>query len=129
MDNTGNILKATLQSYGAREFEIVALSGDPHRGLAAIQHAVAKGAERPISYATALYDNPDWNPKGETRRVATNQHVDRACSHCGGDRFVFVIDDPSQLYGESVAPCEKCNVEANASFYRVDGKRMKVVPA
>jgi hypothetical protein len=128
-DNTGNILRDTLKSYGAREFEIVALSGDPHRGLAAIQQAVSKRAERPIPYATALYDNREWSPKGETRRVATNQHVERACEHCGGDRIVFVTADPSQLYGETVAPCEKCNASANTIFYRVSGQRMEAKPA
>lgn len=128
-DNTGNILRATLQSYGAREFEIVALSGDPHRGQAALEHAVKKGAELPIPYAIALYDNRDWNPKGELRRQASNQHVERACGHCGGDRFVPVDDDPTVLYGESFAPCEKCNAQTNTTFYRGDGTRVQAVPA
>lgn len=129
MDNTGITLRDALKSYGAREFEIVALSGDPHRGLAAINQAVTKGAERPIPYAIALYDNKEWNPRGETRRHATNQHAERTCSHCGGDRFIFVDDDWKVPYGERVAPCKECNPEVNASFYRVDGTRVKVVPA
>lgn len=128
-DNTATMLRDTLKSYGAREFEIVALGGIPHRGLAAIQAAVTKGAEAPIAYAIALYDNRDWNPKGELRRQAPNQHVERTCDHCGGDRFVVIADDPAKLYGETYAPCKECNAESNTTFYRVDGTRVKALPA
>lgn len=112
-DNTESILRTALESHGAREFEVVALSMDAHRGLAAFNVAVQRGADNPIQYAIALFDKPDWQPKGETRRVATNQSVERTCAHCGGDRFVPLAESVTELYVEQHAPCKVCNPTAN----------------
>ena len=120
MDNTESILRSALESHGAREFEVVALMMDPHRGLAALNFAVAKGAERPIPYAIAVFDNESWQPAGESRRVSTNQAVETKCAVCGGDRFVPVTAGLG-MYEETYAPCAACNGDCNTSFYRVDG--------
>lgn len=106
-------LRNELLKLGAREYEVVALTMDPDRGLAALKVAQTRGAEHPISYAIKIFDNEDWHPSGEVRRHATNLSVERICPHCGGDRFVVVTDDPSALYGESHAPCQICNPKAN----------------
>lgn len=124
MDNTESILRSALESHGAREFEMVALMMDPHRGLAALNYAVAKGAERPIPYAIAVFDNEEWKPQGETRRVATNQAVEKTCSHCGRDRFVVVTHDPSALYGETYAPCSACNPKADTTRWVSNERRV-----
>lgn len=122
-------LRDTLVSYGAREFEIVALSENPERGLAAIQYAVERGVERPLPYAIAVYDNPDWQPKGAKPRHATNLFAESRCKHCGGNRLVLITDDPKTLYAETYAPCKECNPSANTVYYRVDGTRMATKPA
>lgn len=116
-------LRNALEKLGAREFEHVALSLDPARGLAALVYAQSKGADNPIAYAIKLFDNPDWKPAGEVRRVATNLSVDRKCIHCGGDRFVFVTDDVDVLYGQTVAPCIYCNKDANTVRWVGDERR------
>jgi hypothetical protein len=114
-DNTEAILRSALKAHGAREFEVVALTMNADRGLAALRYAEQKGAERPIQYAIKLYDSEEWQPSGKTKRQATNLAVDRSCVHCSGDRFVPVTDDPKALYGESYAPCIYCNKDANTS--------------
>jgi hypothetical protein len=111
-DNTGLILRTALERLGAREFEIVALTLDEDRGLAALNIAEARGANHPISYAIKLFDDPEWNPAGESRRASTNQSVDRSCHHCGGDRFVIVTAG-LDLYDETYAPCKVCNPKAD----------------
>ena len=127
-NNPSEDLRGALEKLGAREFEIVALSMDPARGLAALAYAQLKGAENPIPYAIKVFDNPDWQPSGESRRVATNLSVDMKCVHCEGDRFVTVTDDPSVLYGETYAPCVYCNKDANTEFWTADGRKF-VSPA
>ena len=123
MNNSTDDLKREMERLGAREFEIVALSMDPDRGLAALGVANTKGVEHPIAYATKLFDSPDWHPSGAARRLATNVHVEKACKACGGDRFVPVTDDWRVLYGETYAPCAACNADANTTFWRVDGTK------
>lgn len=125
-DNTADQLKSALASHGAREFEVVALSLDPHRALSALNYAVAKGAEHPISYAIKLFDNENWKPSGETRRVAVNQSVDKTCTHCGGDRFVPVTAGLGP-YEETYAPCKVCNAGANTVRW-VGNERRETVP-
>lgn len=127
MDNTESVLREALQEHGAREFEMVALMLDPHRGLAALNYAVMRGVDRVIPYAIKVFDNPDWQPSGEKRRMATNQAVERRCSHCGGDRFVPVVDDWSTLYAETYAPCKVCNAGTNTSRF-VGDERRETVP-
>ncbi len=122
--STEEMLRKELGALGAREFEVVALTMDPDRGLAALHYATERGVERPIAYAIAVFDNPDWSPKGEVRRVATNVSVDVTCTHCGGDRFVVVTDDTSKLYGESYAPCAHCNSGANTTRYVMNERRV-----
>ena len=117
-------LRKELSALGAREFEKVALTLDSDRGLSALHDAQERGAEHPVAYAIKLFDSSEWFPSGEVRRRATNLHVDKACAHCGGDRFVFVKDEPGP-YGEAVAPCKACNAEANVTFWRVDGTRVR----
>lgn len=75
--NPGNdeILRKELLALGARPYELVALGMEPVRGLAALHFAQAKGVERPIAYAIVLFDDPDWNPSGESKRKGTNRHV------------------------------------------------------
>jgi hypothetical protein len=119
-------LKSALQKLGAREFEIAALSLDPHRGLGALALAQAKGVDRPISYAIKLFDSADWQPSGEKRRQVVNASVDVKCAVCAGDRFVAVLDDPTTLYAETYKPCPKCNASVDCSFYRADGSRFVV---
>jgi hypothetical protein len=114
---TEETLRKELGSLGAREFEMVALTMEPDRGLAALRYATTKGVDHPIPYAIKIFDNPDWQPSGEKRRLATNQSVDITCPHCGGDRFVVATDDPAALYGESYAPCSKCNAQADTTRY------------
>jgi hypothetical protein len=117
-------LRKELGSLGAREFEVVALTADVDRGLAALRQAIARGAEHPIPYAIKLYDKVEWQPSGEVRRLSTNVHAEVKCEKCGGDRLVPVTDDPSSLYGETWAPCSGCNADANTAFYRTDGTRI-----
>jgi hypothetical protein len=121
-------LRKELGSLGAREFEVVALTMNSDRGLAALRYAVQRGADHPISYATKLFDNPDWHPSGETRRQATNIAVETKCSHCGGHRFVAVLDDWRVPYGETYAPCKQCNASANTEFWTAHGERRVAVP-
>lgn len=121
-----NDLRTALGQLGAREFEIVALSMDPHRGLAALSTAQEKGVERPIAYAIKLFDSDDWQPRGEKKTQLVNASVDVRCETCGGDRFVFVDDNPNVLYGETVKPCPSCNASVNAEFWRADGSRFAV---
>ena len=119
-------LKSALTKLGAREFEMVALSMDAHRGLAALAVAQAKGAEHPVSYAIKLFDSPDWQPSGEKPRHATNVAVEVTCATCHGVRFVSVTDDPTKLYGETYKPCPRCNSTVDAGFWRADGSRFEV---
>lgn len=119
-------LRSELLRLGAREFEVVALSMDPVRGLAALAVATSRGVDHPISYAIKVFDNPDWHPSGEARRVATNVHADVRCATCGGDRFVFVTDNPHVLYGETVKPCPSCNTSLDAGFWKANGERFVV---
>ena len=120
-------LRTALQGLGAREFEIVALSMDPHRGLAALATAQTRGVDRPVPYAIKLFDSPDWQPSSEKQRIATNRSVERKCAHCGGDRFVPVTSGPG-LYEETYAPCKVCNAGANTTRYSVDGTRLETAP-
>jgi hypothetical protein len=107
---------------GARDFEIVALSMDAERGLAALAYAQTKGADNPIAYAIKLFDSNEWQPRGENRRLLTNVSVDKRCDHCGGDRFV-PVDAGLGLYEETYAPCVKCNANANTEFWTVRGEK------
>ena len=118
-------LRTALGQLGAREFEIVALSMDPHRGLAALAAAQGKNVERPIPYAIKLFDSDDWQPRGEKKTQLVNAAVDVRCDSCGGDRFVFVTN-ANVPYGESVKPCADCNSSVNAGFWRIDGSRFEV---
>ena len=122
-NNSGDDLRTEMNRLGAREFEVVALSMNADRGLAALQVAQNKGAQNPIAYAIKIFDDPEWNPSGENRRSATNLAVDVKCLTCFGDRFVFVTDDPTTLYGETVKPCPSCNASLDASFWKADGTR------
>jgi hypothetical protein len=121
-------LRRELEKLGAREFEIVALSMNPVRGLAALTYANARGADRPVAYAVSMFDNPDWQPSGETQRRGTNLSVDRDCSHCGGNLMVLVTDDPHELYGETWAPCIVCNKSANTEFWTARGSKFTATP-
>jgi len=125
VDNTENILKRELESHGAREFEMVALSMDPHRGLAALHYAVSKNANNPVTYAIAVFDNPDWQPSGGNRRQAQNQSVDITCPQCGGDRFV-PVEQGEGLYEETYAPCKACNGNANTVRWVGNERRVTV---
>lgn len=127
-NNSSEDLKREMERLGAREFEVVALSMDADRGLAALAVAQAKGVDHPIAYATKLFDSPDWQPSGASRRVATNVHVEKACGVCDGDRFVSVTDDWKVLYGETWAPCAQCNADANTAFWRIDGHKFVSAP-
>lgn len=111
-----------LQKRGAREFQVAALAGDENRALAAIAEAERRGIEHVISYAMTLYEDPSWSPTGAKSRVLTNQSVDRACTHCGGDRFVPVTVGAG-LYEETYAPCFHCNSEANTVRWVRDERR------
>jgi hypothetical protein len=124
--STEETLRKELGALGAREFEVVALTMESERGLAALRHAVEKGANYPISYAIKLFDNEEWQPQGEKRRLVTNASVDRQCERCGNNRFV-PVDSVTALYGETYAPCAACNGSTNASFYRGNGDLVKVV--
>lgn len=119
--------KQELQRRGAREFQIVALSADEPRALAAISEAERRGIEHVVSYALTLYDDPSWSPTGAKSRPVqvTNAVVEVSCAACGGDRFVPVTDNPLLLYGESYAPCAACNSNANTTFWRADGSRAR----
>jgi hypothetical protein len=126
--STEETLRKELGALGAREFEVVALTMDPERGLAALHYAQTKGVDYPLSYAIKVFDNPDWFPKGETRRLVTNAHVDRKCDACGGHLFVVVTDDVTALYGETYAPCAACNSSANTVRYSPMGDMLKTAP-
>ena len=121
-------LRRELGSLGAREFEVVALSMNADRGLAALNVAVERGADHPIAYAIKLFDNADWNPAGEVRRRVTNTYAERKCEHCDGMGLVLVTDGPG-LYDETWAPCIKCNADCNTTFWRADGTRLVTEPA
>ena len=120
-------LRTALERHGAREYEVVALSMDAHRGLAALALAERKGVDHPVSYAIKVFDSPDWQPSGEKRRQQTNVHVERTCAHCQGDRFVIVTEGP-RMYDESYAPCEKCNAGANTERW-VGNQRLETAAA
>lgn len=127
--NSSEGLRNELVRLGAREFEIVALLMDPARGAAALDVAVSKGASHPIAYAIKVFDNPDWQPSGETRKKAVNVHArPTACQTCDGDRFVVVKMRPAvpgKVSGanfEEYAPCPDCN-DQDASFWRADGTK------
>lgn len=75
-ENTTLVLRNALLRLGAREYEVVALTMIPDRGLAALNYATSKGAEHPIAYAIKLFDSDDWNPAGEVARKGTNQHAE-----------------------------------------------------
>ena len=120
-----NDLRTALGQLGAREYEIVALSMEPERGLAALASAQEKRVEHPIAYAIKLFDSADWQPRGEKKTPLVNASVDIRCNTCGGDRFVFV-STANVLYGETVKPCPSCNASVNAGFWRTDGSRFEV---
>lgn len=138
-DNTPLILRGELEKLGAREFEVVALTMDPGRGLAALKVALERGAEHPLSYAIKLFDNDDWQPSGETKRHATNVSVSVECKTCGGDRFVLVGSrpptispwmtergiHPQGLMTDEMAACFSCNPAADTTFRRFDGSLAK----
>jgi hypothetical protein len=128
-----------LRKLGAREFQVVALSADPERALAAIEATRSKGhVEHLIAYALTLFDDPEWRPSGERPRRATNLAAPAStCATCGGDRFVVVatrpvtasvwmkehgIEPPEGAVEEEYAPCPDCNPQ-DVSFYRHDGSR------
>jgi hypothetical protein len=105
---------------------MVALSMDPYRGLAALAYAQERGVEHPVSYAIKVFDNPEWQPRGEKKTPIVNAAVEVTCSTCNGDRFVFVTNDPMTPYGETVKPCPSCNASVNAGFWRFNGERFMV---
>ncbi len=117
--------KEILQSKGAREFHIAALSGDETRALAAIETAEQKGVEHVLGYALTLYENPSWAPTGAKSRQITNTFADVNCPVCHKDRFVWVTDDP-EPYGETVKPCPRCNAGVDAGFWKANGERFVV---
>lgn len=121
--------KQELEKRGAREFQIVALSMDEERGLAAIAEAERRGVEHVVSYAITLFDDPSWSVTGAKPRLAriTNTFADVKCAACGGDRFVPVTDDWRVLYGETYAPCAQCNADTNTTFWRTDGSKFMSV--
>ena len=121
-----NDLRTALERLGAREFEMVALEMDPHRGLAALAYAQQKGVEHPIAYAIKIFDSPEWQPRGEKKTPIVNASVKVECQTCNGDRFVFVTDNPNLPYGQTVKPCPKCNASVDAGFWRADGSRFEV---
>lgn len=122
--------KQELQKRGAREFQIVALSPDEDRALAAIAEAERRGVDSVIPYALTLYDDPSWQPRGPRLKPPqlTNQAVETRCAACGGDRFVLVTDGLG-MYEETYAPCARCNAECNTSFYRVNGTLARTAAA
>lgn len=128
MSNSSEDLRTEMNRLGAREFELVALSMDADRGLAALAYAQSKGVDNPVPYAIKIFDSPDWNPKGENRRLVTNASVDKNCSACGGHRFVAVTDDWSKLYAETYAPCAACNSAVNTVRYSPTGEMLKTAP-
>ena len=111
-------LRKELGALGAREFEIVALTMDVDRGLAALRYAVSRGVDHPIPYAIACFDNDERIPTGAKKRKPTNVSVEVKCSHCGGDRFVVVTDGPGP-YEETYAPCAQCNPRADTHRFVV----------
>jgi len=117
-----------LEKRGAREFQIAALGVNEERAMSAIAEAERRGVEHVIPYALTLFDNPDWSSTGAKPRQSSNVHAEVQCQACGGNRFVVVTDDWSQLYGESYAPCRSCNADCNTTFWRVDGARVVSVP-
>jgi len=119
-------LRTALEKAGAREFEMVALGMEPNRGLAALALAQAKGVDHPVSYAIKVFDNPEWQPRGEKKTPIVNAAVEVKCGMCGGDRFVFVTNDPKRLYGETVKPCPSCNASVDAGFWKANGERFEV---
>lgn len=134
--------KEELRRAGAREFQVVSLSDDPERALAAIAQAREKGVEHVVGYAISLYEDPAWRPSGERPRKATNQAVEVECAECGGDRFVVHryrapqqsawmrergIEIPASADPiEEMKPCPSCNPTVDASFFRVDGSKFRV---
>ena len=120
-------LKSALEKLGAREFEVVALSMDAERGLAALDVAQTKGVHHPVAYAIKLFDSDDWQPSATRRRLVTNAHVEKRCEACEGNLFVVVTDGPN-LYEETYAPCARCNAHTDTSFWRPNGERFVSVP-
>jgi hypothetical protein len=116
-----------LQSKGAREFQIAALSADEPRALAAIEEAERRGVNSVIPYALTLYDDPSWAPTGAKSRVVTNAHADVRCPVCEGVRMV-PVGAGSGLYEETYAPCAICNADANTEFWTPDGRRLVSIP-
>jgi hypothetical protein len=117
-----------MRSLGAREFQVVALSADEDRAMAAVAEAQRRGVTSVIPYALTLFDDPSWTPKDSRPPQKTNLSVDRKCAHCGGDRFVAVTDDVTQLYGETYAPCKVCNPQTNTARWLVTGERLETQP-
>lgn len=72
---TDERLRKELEKAGAREYEVVALTLVPERGLAALEYALKKGADHPVAYAIKLFDSEEWSPSGEKPRRGTNLHV------------------------------------------------------
>lgn len=135
-----NDLRTALERLGAREFEMVALSMDPHRGLAALAFAQEKGVDRPIPYAISIFDNPEWQPRGEKKTPLVNAAVAVSCAMCGGDRFVVHTTRLPQQTGwmaakgitpnafpiEEMKPCPSCNSSVDAGFWKANGERFEV---
>lgn len=119
-------LRTALGKLGAREFEYVALTMDPHRGLAAIAYAQQRGVDHPIPYAIKLFDNAEWQPAAAKKPVTTNLSVERQCATCDGHRFVEVTNDPLVPYGETYKPCPTCNSTVDAGFWKASGERFVV---
>lgn len=116
-----------LRTLGAREYEVVALQMDQKRGLAAIALAVERNADRPVPYALKMFDDPSWEPEKAKPVLKTNQSVEVVCPDCGGDRFVLVTDGP-EFYGETYAPCARCNADTNTTRWLVTGERLTTAP-
>jgi hypothetical protein len=83
---TEETLRSELLALGAREYEVAALTMVPQRGLSALRFAQMKGAERPIAYAIAIFDDPDWHPSGEKPRQGVNLHAEAGPSQLPSPR-------------------------------------------
>ena len=121
-------LRRELNSVGARDIEVVALTMDANRGLAALKAAKDKGVEHPVAYAIKLFDSATWSTPSAARALVTNTFADVKCKVCDGHRMVLVSDDPFTPYAETWAPCAACNGECDTAFYRTDGTRLKALP-
>ena len=125
---------------GAREFEMVALEMNPERGLAALAFAQGKGVEHPISYAIKIFDDPEWQPRGEKRTPLVNAVVEVRCSTCNGDRMIVHRErkpeqtgwmiahgiKPTEHVIEEMKPCPKCNASVNTGFWKANGEHFEV---